>query len=492
VLGVAFSPDGKTLASRSNGHTVRLWDVATAKEMFQLPIWNWRSVYDLDGPGAVAFSPDGTHLAVRVDGPFAGTRTDTAWQLWDLKTRKKVAAGAEAVWAPNAVSFSPDGEAVATAAAGGVRLWSARTATPLRLLEGPSPTTTRHFAFAADNRRLVAGGCSMTVPNLLVWEWGTGDLVRTLPGTKSQVAAVALSPGGHVIVSCSGKDRYYKPDLDVYFWELASGTRIRALKGHQGAVTAVALSPDGRILATAGFDDQTVRLWDVFGGKELAKFTGHAGPVLCVAFAPDGKLLASGSADTTILLWDVSAYHVTPPKKDAEPKRLAQLWSALREQQAAGAFEAVWALAGGGDKAVAFLEEHLKPYSATEADRVRKLLAGLDGDDFSTRQKAEAALAELGALIEPALRQCLAGKPSRETQRRVRDLMSRERAEPAVGEGLRQGRAILTLELIGTPRARELLRRLAGGAPGATCTDEAKSALGRLTAHAEDRPGPSP
>jgi WD domain, G-beta repeat len=309
-----------------------------------------------------------------------------------------------------------------------------------------------------------------------VWDWSAGVAIRSMFGQEEQVTGLAFSPGGHLLASCGSS-----PDDSVsHLWEVASGTHARPMISHRGAVGCIAMSPNGRLVASGGLADQTVRVWNAFTGDELARFKGHIGPVTSVAFSPDGKRLASGSADTTILVWDVSRLKASPPATDASPENLAKLWDTLRRHDAAKPYDALWSLVGAGDKAVALLDKELHPLPAPDAAKFRRLLADLDSDTPDTREKASEELAKLGSVAELALREAIKARPSAEVRRRIDDLLDKLRARKITDDELRQGRAILALELIATPAARDLLRRLGEGAAGAPLTRDAKAALKRL------------
>jgi len=234
------------------------------------------------------------------------------------------------------------------------------------------------------------------------------------------------------------------------------------------------------LLASAGENGWTLRIWDVFSGKQVAHFAGHRGPVFCVAFSPDGKTLASGSADTTILLWDVSGLQVKLPSTKSNPKVLTSLWTEMRAKEASKAYQALWGLVGAGDNAVTFLRQQLSPIPVPDTKSIQQLIADLDNDNFEKREAATAQLTKLREVVEPAMHQALQAKPTLEARKRLERLLA-ELAERPIPEGeLRQLRTLHALELIGSPAARDLLKKLASGAPGAALTRDAKLALQRL------------
>src|SRR5262249_18530928 len=123
----------------------------------------------------------------------------------------------------------------------------------------------------------------------------------------------------------------------------------------------------------------------------------------------------------------------------------------------------------------ALLRAHLFPVPPADGRRLARLVTDLDSDSFETRERATRELALLGDLAEPALRQALENRPSPELRRRAQRLLAK-----LEGPKLRQVRAVEVLELVGTPEAQKLLQELAGGAPSARLTQEAKASLGRL------------
>jgi hypothetical protein len=122
----------------------------------------------------------------------------------------------------------------------------------------------------------------------------------------------------------------------------------------------------------------------------------------------------------------------------------------------------------------------LKVVPAADAQRIHRLAADLDSDSFAVRERATAELQRLGGSAEAALHRVLAGRPSPEVRQWAERILQRREHRVISAEELRMLRAVEVLERTGVPEAREVLRALAGGAPEAWVTREAKAALERL------------
>jgi hypothetical protein len=225
----------------------------------------------------------------------------------------------------------------------------------------------------------------------------------------------------------------------------------------------------------SGGDDRTVRVWEVASGSERLRFQGHCAAIRCGAFSRDGRLLATGSGDTTILLWDVIG--LTRDERNAAPvvdaHDLERWWSALADADARTAFAAVSCMKAMPRRSVPFLKDHLRPVVAADAKRLATLLADLDSEQFTLRDKAARELDRLGESALPALKKAQAESTSAEVRRRVEQLLAKQQNSSHV----REVRAVEVLEHIATPEARQILRKLADGVPEARLTREAKAAL---------------
>lgn len=189
---------------------------------------------------------------------------------------------------------------------------------------------------------------------------------------------------------------------------------------------------------------------------------------------------AAGSRDTTALIWDVRGLRQIPQPRPVAGKGLEHAWAALAENDAARAYQAIADLIAVPEEAVPFLQQHMKPPSAPDPQRLAQLVAELDSEEFAVRQKATDELQRLGDAAEMALRQTLAGNPSLELRQRVEPLL-KQASLGVTPARLRVQRAIQALEWMGTPKAKQLLQMLAQGSDWPQRSREDAQALARLS-----------
>ena len=291
VISVAFTQDGKTLASGSRDGTVILWDVATRQPLGEPLTSQGASV------SSIAFSPDGKTLAVAMG--------DKPIKLWDAAKGEELATlTGHTAWITS-IAFPPDGKTLASGSADGtVVLWNLASEEQIGLpVAGYRGDSVSKLAFSPDGKTLAVATGDKPIK---LWDAAKGQEIATLTGHTAWITSMAFPPDGKTLAS--GSD-----DGTVILWDVADprkpGLRLR-LTGHKASVSSIVFSPHGNRLASSS-RDQTIKLWDAKSGQELATLAGHSAAVSSVAFSPDHKTLASGSDDGTVILWDVTRHRAS-------------------------------------------------------------------------------------------------------------------------------------------------------------------------------------
>jgi WD40 repeat protein len=276
LWAVAFSRDGRTLASGGEDRTIRLWEIPNRNPPATL-------TGHTDTVTSLAFSPDGRTLATG--------SADLTVRLWDTADRR---THRQWVYPVTSLAFSPDGRTLATGSDDvTTQLWDMSTRQTGVTLCCHNDGTVNAVAFSPEGRTLATASWDRTIR---LWDLASGKTRTTLTGHTGTVNTVAFSPDGRTLASASWDG--------VRLWDVTSGQPRTTLTGHTHRVRAVAFSPDGHTLAT-GSDDLTARLWDVTNGHTRATLIGHTGAVRALAFNPDGHTLATASSDGTVRLWNV-------------------------------------------------------------------------------------------------------------------------------------------------------------------------------------------
>jgi serine/threonine protein kinase len=279
VQSVVYSPDGRYLASGSGDKNIKIWEVATGKQLRTLTGHS-------DTVSSVLYSPDGRYLA-------SGSN-DKNIKIWEVATGKQLRTLTGHYGEVYSVIYSPDGRYLASGSWDkNIKIWEVATGKQLRTLTGHS-SPVLSVVYSPDGRYLASGNGDK---NIKIWEVATGKQLRTLTGHSGSVWSVVYSPDGRYLASGNG-------DKTTKIWEVATGKKLRTLTGHSNVVWSVVYSPDGRYLASGSWD-KTTKIWEVATGKKLRTLTGHSNVVWSVVYSPDGRYLASGSGDKTIKIWRV-------------------------------------------------------------------------------------------------------------------------------------------------------------------------------------------
>ncbi|MCH8148029.1 MAG: hypothetical protein IH987_08560 [Planctomycetes bacterium] len=309
VSRVTFSSDGRFALTGSADKTVRLWDVASGKELR-------RFAPHTSGVWAVALSPNsryalsGENIHLK-DGKWV-SGDDFSLKLWDVETNKQVRRFEGHTAGITSVVFSPDGnKALSGGHDGTVRLWEVETGKELHRFEGHTGWV-YGVAFSPDGGQVLSGSSDRT---LRLWDVKTKKPIRQFEGHTDAVMSVALSPNGRWALSAS-------KDKTVRVWDVKNGEQRKVL-AHPDKVFAVAFSPDSRF-ALSGGGDNFVRLWNTETGKEVQHFEGHTATVEDVAFSPDGRRAISGSWDRTARLWKLPDLESKSSTRIPEPPPLGE------------------------------------------------------------------------------------------------------------------------------------------------------------------------
>jgi WD40 repeat protein len=519
---VGFSPDGKTLVTRTSGepNQLRFWDTARPQE-------KWPTAGHRGPVQALVFAPDGKRL-------LSGG-ADGSVRVWQVETGREVCRfGGHKTDGVFVVALSADGRLAASGdAAGALCLWDPANGRQLASLpdrvDRDDPPI--HLLFAADGRHLLAaykegkirildvqtrkelepehlgrggrrGVVSPDGRKLAAWgSAGQDDLSRTtvlrfcdrerrrqlltLNGTPEVgIERAWFAPDGKTLALRENRyvSRWEPAEDRLCLIETVTGGEWLVLDAGE-EVADLSFSLDGRFLAfrQEGRPRQKrgTAVWDLKRARRVAFLEGPS-PPSSLAFAPDGKTLAVGCHDGTILLWAVAWADSVPQGPAGTAQQAEAAWADLAGPDAERARRAAWCLIDNPHQALPLLRQRVRPLLPPDPGRLAELLAGLNAEDFSVRERACRELEPLVEAVGGSLRQALTRQPSAELRRQVEHLLQRETLVSAHPERLRAYRAVVVLERIGTGEARQQLQRLAGGAAEAELTREAQAALRRL------------
>jgi len=323
VTSVDFSPCGRYVLSGSKDKTIKLWDIATGRE-----IRTFRGHSDV--VSSVKFLPDGRHVV--------SSSWDGSVRLWDVTSGLEVSASKEHEYKVYAIAVSRDGKyALSGSEDRSVILWNLRGLHVAKRFGGSnleqsitssaaifpklrdktslfwqsaakSPGKSTVKASAAGHMESVvsvqlskkgtyalSGGLDFS---MRLWDVSKGETVKVFKLPLVEFLAVAFSPNGRYALSGNR-------DSVLRLWKISNGEMIYEFKGHTDAVSAAAFSPDGQYALSGSWDGRLI-LWNASSGEAIESIEGHSDRVNAVAFSPDGRYVLSGSDDHTLKLWDVS------------------------------------------------------------------------------------------------------------------------------------------------------------------------------------------
>ena len=332
VRRAVFSPDGRRLVTSGEDGKIIVWDFASRERIATL---NYNSME----PGTSDSIPNGTSLAYSPDGKWiASLGEQDAVIVWDATQFIKTAILGGHGDQVSTISFSPDGKYLLTSSSGGNRTIIWETGRWVKLRELHISSGAPNFLFSPDSKRFI-----LAEP-LSAWDIDTGkqlsdEIDAEIRGTRAAISPdgsriVGLKPGGIAyflragdwaggvkpeLIDAKEGHKYYARDVvfspdgrmvvtgceDIVLWDADTRT-ILARFEHTDNVWSLAFSRDGRwLVSTHG--DGAILLWDITERKRVASFNEHTDSVNALAFSPDGNRVASSGKDQSLIIWNAKS-----------------------------------------------------------------------------------------------------------------------------------------------------------------------------------------
>jgi sugar lactone lactonase YvrE len=456
VHAVAWSADGKLIATGSEDGMIRITEAATGAEKLNLNTGT--------AVTGVVFAHDGKLLGVKSGGP------DGPLSVWDIDGKKKNRQLSFKGYTCKNLAFTHDGGTLVAGGPGEHMVWNHTKGGGYGSRAGNVPN---------ESTSAIAADASVTA-----WANPQGQLQMYFPGARKHQSlklpptpqALAFTPDAKLLAVALTDKTIRLLDLQA--------AESRKFEGMREPAKMLHFSASGKVLAAASPGDAVVRLWDVGTGRLRRRLTTNPGAVRALALSPDGRTLALASGVNTYL-WNVATRELG---ELGEAKRLSDAdlktaWEDLAHSDPVKADAGFRLMASAQHHAFDFLKAHIRAIAVPPVDwnRVAKLLGELEDPAYAVRQRASTELARMGEPIKPALEKHLATKLELEGERRLNKLLERLQDPGLDPDRIRCLEAIEILEALHTPAARTILEELARDSLIDQIRRAAKDALDRLS-----------
>lgn len=463
VLAVAWSGDGKLVASTGEDGVIEVVDFPGGKEVVHI---------SAGGPvSGIAFSPDGKLLGIKIrasDGPL---------KLFELTTKNERRKLSFPGYTCSSLGFTPDGLTLTASGPGEHMVWNYAKGSGYGSREGNVP----------------AGSFAAASPNGLIAAWcdpqGTLKLYYT-DQRRSRARLQVPAARGMAFAPDAKSIGLALDDNTIRLWDVSGGEpgkvsdgELRKFDGLREPATLLHFSANGKVLAAASPNDPVIRLWDVASARLRRRLTTNPVGVRALALSPDGRNIALTAGDR-MLVWSVATRDLGDlgPSIALSADELRSSWQDLASSDHAKAETAFRKLATAGNHALDFLKREVRAVAIPPLDwkHIDQLLLDLDSPTYSVRQKATVELSTYGELIQVPLQKYVTKNLSPEAQRRATRLLDKLKDPALTADRLRSLEAIEILELVRTAEARQALEELARDSLLAQIRLSAIEALDRL------------